>query len=37
MEANFIESERIEWFDGSWMGRQRCAGRLGGKAEFVGV
>ncbi len=36
-EWNFIESEGIEGSDGSWMGRQRCAGRLGGKAEFVGV
>ena len=31
-----LECEGIEWFDGGWMGRQRCAGRLGGKAEFVG-
>ena len=23
-----------EWFPGSWMSRQRCAGRRGGKAEF---
>lgn len=22
------------WYDGSWMSRQRCAGRRGGKAEF---
>ena len=29
-----LECEGIEWFDGDWMGRQRCAGRLGGKAEF---
>ena len=25
----------VEWFLGSWMSRQRCAGRRGGKAEFV--
>lgn len=37
VESNFIESEGIVWSDGSWMGRQRCAGRLGGKAEFAGV
>ena len=24
----------VEWFLGSWMSRQRCAGRLGEKAEF---
>ena len=24
----------IEWSDGSWMSHQRCAGWLGGKAEF---
>ena len=24
----------VEWFLGSWMSRQRCAGRRGGKAEF---
>ena len=24
----------IEWVHGSWMSRQRCAGRRGGKAEF---
>ncbi len=24
----------VWWHDGSWMSRQRCAGRLGGKAEF---
>ena len=24
----------VEWFPGGWMSRQRCAGRLGGKAEF---
>ena len=23
-----------EWFPGSWMSRQRCVGRRGGKAEF---
>ena len=23
-----------EWVHGNWMSRQRCAGRLGGKAEF---
>ena len=23
-----------EWFPGSWMSHQRCAGWLGGKAEF---
>ena len=22
------------WYDGSWMSHQRCAGWLGGKAEF---
>ena len=25
----------MEWGPGDWMSRQRCAGRLGGKAEFV--
>lgn len=25
----------VEWFPGGWMSRQRFAGRLGGKAEFV--
>ena len=25
----------MEWVPGDWMSRQRCAGRLGGKAEFV--
>ena len=24
----------VEWVHGSWMSRQRCAGRRGGKAEF---
>ena len=24
-----------EWFPGSWMSRQRCAGRLVGEAEFA--
>ena len=25
----------VEWFPGGWMSRQRFAGRLGGKAEFL--
>ena len=25
----------VEWFLGSWMSRQRCAGRLVGEAEFA--
>ena len=28
------EGGRIEWIPGSWMNHQRCAGWLGGKAEF---
>ena len=24
-----------EWVHGNWMSRQRCAGRRGGKAEFL--
>ena len=28
------EGWRIEWIPGSWMSHQRCAGWLGGKAEF---
>ena len=30
-------SARGEWIPGSWMSHQRCAGWLGGKAEFPGV
>ena len=29
-----VEGWRIEWIPGSWMSHQRCAGWLGGKAEF---
>ena len=25
----------VEWVHGNWMSRQRCAGRRGGKAEFL--
>ena len=31
------EGWRIEWIPGSWMSHQRCAGWLGGKAEFLVV
>ena len=34
-EVGIDEGWRIEWIPGSWMSRQRCAGRRGGKAEFL--
>ena len=33
-EVGIDEGWRIEWIPGSWMSHQRCAGWLGGKAEF---
>ena len=30
-----FQGGRVGWLLGSWMSRQRCAGRLGGKAGFV--
>ena len=34
-EVGIDEGWRIEWMPGSWMSHQRCAGWLGGKAEFL--
>ena len=34
-EVGIDEGWRIEWIPGSWMSHQRCAGWLGGKAEFL--
>ena len=33
-EVGIDEGWRIEWIPGNWMSHQRCAGWLGGKAEF---
>ena len=33
-EVGIDEGWRIERIPGSWMSHQRCAGWLGGKAEF---
>ena len=33
-EVGIDEGWRIEWIPGSWVSHQRCAGWLGGKAEF---
>ena len=33
-EVGIDEGWRIECIPGSWMSHQRCAGWLGGKAEF---
>ena len=34
-EVGIDEGWRIEWIPGSWVSHQRCAGWLGGKAEFA--
>ena len=34
-EVGIDEGWRIEWIPGSWMSHQRCAGWLGGNAEFL--
>ena len=34
-EVGIDEGWRIEWIPGSWMSHQRCAGWLGGRAEFL--
>ena len=34
-EVGIDEGWRIEWIPGNWMSHQRCAGWLGGRAEFL--